>query len=52
MSRCLRVWNDSIEGVVSSAVLEKVSNVDASTSEIPRKVVQIDEIPDPDSCPR
>ena len=53
MSRCLRVWNDSIEGGgFFLAVLEKVSNVDASTSEIPRKVVQIDETPDPDSCPR
>ena len=53
MSRCLRVWNDSIEGGgFFLAVLEKDSHVDASTSERRPKEVEIDDSPDPDSSPR
>ena len=53
MSRCLRVWNDSIKGGgFFLAVLEKDYNVDVSTSERRPKEVEIDDSRDPDSFPR
>ena len=52
MKRCLRVWNDSIEGGgFFLAVLVKDSDVDVSTSEQRRKMVEIDDSRDHDSSP-